>query len=156
MADFATWAEACAPGFGWAPGEFLRDYEENRTDAIAAAAEASPLLPAIEAVLGRGGLDEHGFDGTAVDLLAKLQGLCSPVEQKARWFPATASQVGSSLRRIAPLLRSRSILFEPYKDRDKKRTRRIVLRCTSPAVFEELHTRMMGQGRQDVDGEQPE
>jgi putative DNA primase/helicase len=63
MADFATWAEACAPGFGWEPGEFLRDYDENRSDAVAAAAEASPLLPAIEAVLARTGLDVTGFDG---------------------------------------------------------------------------------------------
>ena len=37
MADFATFIEACAPGLGWEPGEFLRDYEENRSDAVAAA-----------------------------------------------------------------------------------------------------------------------
>jgi putative DNA primase/helicase len=154
MADFATWAEACGPGFGWAPGEFLRDYEDNRTDAIAAAAEASPLLPAIEAVLGRGGLMADGFDGTAAELLAKLHDVCSPVEQKARWFPATASQVGSALRRVAPLLRSRSIIFEPYKDRDKKRTRRIVLRCASEAVFDELHLRLMGQHKGDGEGDE--
>ena len=72
MADFATWAEACAPGFGWEPGQFLRDYDENRSDAVAAAAEASPLVPAIEAVLARTGLDAMGFDGTAAELLERL------------------------------------------------------------------------------------
>ena len=35
MADIALRAETCAAGFGWAPGEFLRDYEENREDAVA-------------------------------------------------------------------------------------------------------------------------
>ncbi len=147
MADFATWAEACAPGFGWEPGEFLRDYEENRSDAVAAAAEASPLVPAIEAVLGRTELPADGFDGTAAELLDRLGEVCSDAERKQRWFPNTASQVGSALRRVAPLLRSRGIEFAPYKDRDKKRTRRIVLRCTSEAIFDELRARVMGQRR---------
>ena len=47
-ADFARWGAACAPGWGSDPAEFLADYEENRTEAMAAAAEASPLLPAVE------------------------------------------------------------------------------------------------------------
>lgn len=145
MADFATWVEACAPGFGWPPGEFLRDYDENRRDVVAAAAEASPLVPLIEAMLGRGGLLAEGFDGTAADLLAKLAEVASEPQQKARWYPSTAAQAGSKLRIVAPLLRSRGILFETYKDRDRKRTRRIVLRCVSEAVFDELRTRFMGR-----------
>jgi putative DNA primase/helicase len=151
MADFASWAEACAHGFGWEPGEFLHDYEENRSDAVAAAAEASPLVPAIEAVLGRTELLVDGFDGTAADLLDKLNDVCSDADRKQRWFPNTASQVGSALRRVAPLLRSRGIEFAPYKDRDKKRTRRIVLRCASEAAFDELRARVMGQRRGDGD-----
>jgi putative DNA primase/helicase len=151
MADFATWAEACAPGFGWEPGEFLRDYEENRSDAVAAAAEASPLVPAIEAVLARTGLDVAGFDGTATELLDRLGEVCSEAERRARWYPATASQVGSRLRRIVPLLRSRGIEFRPHKDTAKKCTRLIVLRCVSEAAFDELRARIMGQRRSAAD-----
>jgi hypothetical protein len=147
MADFATWAEACATGFGWEPGEFLRDYDENRSDAVAAAAEASPLVPAIEAVLARTGLDVTGFGGTAAELLDRLGEVCGEAERRARWYPATASQLGSALRRIAPLLRWRGIAFQPYKDRDKKRTRRIILRCVSEAGFDELRARVMGRRR---------
>jgi len=145
MADFATWAEACGPGFGWDPGEFLRDYEENRSDAVALAAEASPLVPVIEAVLAR--TDLTGFDGTAAELLGRLGDVCSETDRRTRWYPATPSQLGSALRRIAPLLRWRAIEFQPYKDRDKKRTRRIILRCASAAVYQELRIRIKCQRR---------
>ena len=147
MADFASWAEACAPGFGWEPGEFLRDYDENRNDAVAAAAEASPLLPAIETVLGRVGLDASGFDGTVAELLGRLDQVCAEAERRARWYPTTASQLGSTLRRIAPLLRSRAIEFLSYKDRDKKRTRRIILRCVSEDAYDELRARVISRDR---------
>jgi len=150
MADFALWGEACSSGLGWEPGQFLRDYEDNRADAVAAAAEASQLLPIIEAVLGRTGLQADGFDGTAADLLAKILDVCSAAEQKQRWFPGTASAVGSALRRLAPLFRSRGIVFEAYKARDRKRTRRLALRCASEAVFEELRTRFRGQHKTEA------
>jgi putative DNA primase/helicase len=151
MADFATFAEACASGFGWAPGEFLRDYEENRTDAVSLAAEASPFVPLIEAVLGRTDLSAEGFDGTAQELLTKLGQVGSDADYKARWWPNTASALGSILRRVAPLLRPRGISFEPYKDRDRKRTRRLVLRCISEAVFEELRLRLTGRRSEPPD-----
>jgi hypothetical protein len=78
-ADFARWGAACAPGWGSDPSEFVRDYEENRTDA--AAAEAAPLLPAIEAVLTRTGLDVTGLDGTASELLDRLGEVCLPMHR---------------------------------------------------------------------------
>ncbi|HTT80187.1 MAG TPA: hypothetical protein VMF86_10955, partial [Stellaceae bacterium] len=144
MADFARWGAACAPGWGSEPAGFIRDYEENSSDAVAAAAEASPLVPAIEAVLVRTGLLADGFDGTATELLGRLAEVCSEAERRARWYPATAAQIGSALRRIAPLLRARSIEFTAYKDRDKNRTRRIILRCLSDAAYDELRERLMG------------
>jgi hypothetical protein len=33
MADFTCWVEACAPGLGREPGEFLQAYQENRLTA---------------------------------------------------------------------------------------------------------------------------
>ena len=70
------------------------------------AAAASPLVPVIEALLGRpDGSGAEGFDGTATELLDKLKKICTEAQQKARWFPSSASAAGTHLRRIAPLLR---------------------------------------------------
>src|SRR3954469_4927839 len=145
MADFARWGAACAPGFGWESRDFLWDYEENHREA--AAAEASPLVPAIEAVLARTGLDAAGFDGTAAELLDKLGEVSSEADRRARWYRATASQFGSALHRIAPLLRARSVEFFTPRSGDRNRTRRIVLRCTSKAGLDELHARLIGRHR---------
>lgn len=149
-ADFARWGAACAPGWGSDAAEFLRDYEENRSDAMAAAAEASLLLPVIEAVLCRAGLDLAGFDGTATELLKRLDDVCGESERKQRWYPKTASQLGSKLTEIAPLLRPRGIEFQRYKV-GRGRDRHIVLRCVSQTVYDELRARVTGQRRSGGD-----
>ncbi len=59
------------------------------------AAAASPLVPVIEALLGRpDGPGAQGFDGTATELLDKLKKICTEAQQKARWFPSSASAAG--------------------------------------------------------------
>jgi hypothetical protein len=145
-ADFARWGAACAPGWGSDAAEFLADYEDNRSEAMAAAAEASLLLPPIEAVLARTGLDVAGFDGTATELSKRLDEVCGAAERKQKWFPKNASQLGSALNRIAPLLRRRGIEFQRYR-LGRGRDRRIVLRCLSQAAYDELRARIMGQPR---------
>lgn len=144
MADFATWAEACAPGLGWQPGEFLADYAENRREGREAAADASPLLPIVEAVLGRGGFGPVGFDGTAAELLVKLREVTGETQQRARWFPNTPSAVGSQLRRLAPLLEERGIVLDHYKAPNRAKTRKTALRCATPELFEALSARQRG------------
>jgi putative DNA primase/helicase len=143
-ADFARWGTACAPGWGSDAAEFLADYEESRSEAMAAAAEASLLLPAIEAVLARTGLDAAGFDGTATELSKRLDEVCGEAERKQKWFPKNASQLGSALNKTAPLLRRRGLEFQRYK-LGRHRDRRIVLRCFSQAAYDELRARVMGQ-----------
>lgn len=120
------------------------NYEENRGEAMAAAAEASLLLPPIEAVLARTGLDMAGFDGTATKLLKRLDEVCGEAERKQRWYPKRPSQLGSKLSEIALLLRSRGIEFRRYRV-ERGRDRRIVLRCASAAVYDELRERLLGQ-----------
>jgi putative DNA primase/helicase len=143
-ADFARWGAACAPGWGSDAAEFIADYKESRTEAMAAAAEGSLLLPPIEAVLARTGLDAAGFDGTVTELLKRLDDVCGETERKQKWFPKYASQLGSALSRAAPLLRLRGIEFQRYK-LGRGRDRRIVLRCTAEAAYDELRARVMGQ-----------
>jgi putative DNA primase/helicase len=150
MADFATWGEACASGFGWEPGEFLADYAENRRDAVTVAASASPLVPVIEVALGASGLGLEGFDGTAHELLSRLRDVCSEAQQKQRWFPGTDSQMGSGLRRIVSLLASRGIETTFYRA-GRMKIRKIVLRCVSEKVFNELRDRMLGKIGDDAE-----
>jgi len=87
MADFAEFAEACSSGFGWERGEFLAAYAENQREVVACAADASPLVPLIEFLVGLGGYGPEGFDGTAHDLLIKLRDQASEVTQRAPWLP---------------------------------------------------------------------
>jgi len=150
MADFEEWAEACGPGFGWEPGEFLADYAANRRSVTAAAAEASPLVPIIEAVLGRTGLGPEGFEGTMTELLRKLHEVCGERQQQARWFPRTAISLGTQIARIAPLLlRDRGI--EVSKGRaGHDRTRATSIRCVSDQVYAELVSRMRGGGGRET------
>jgi hypothetical protein len=145
-AEFARWGAACAPGWGSDATEFLRDYEENRSDAAAAAAEASPLLPVIEAVLGRFGLTADGFDRTASELLDRLGEVCGEPERRAHWYPSNASQLGGTWNALLRCSALAGIEFKSYKDRDRKRTRRIVLHCASE-VYDELRARVMGDRR---------
>src|SRR5262249_41492160 len=44
MADFAEWVTAAEPSLGWAPGTFLRSYQDNREDANEVALSSSPLV----------------------------------------------------------------------------------------------------------------
>jgi hypothetical protein len=144
MADFAEFAEACASGFGWEPGEFLAAYAENQRELVASAADASPLVPLIEGVVGLGGYGPEGFDGTAHDLLVKLRDQASEATQRQPWFPKTDAQMGTKLRRDVPLLKSRGIIVERYKE-GRQKTRKIVLRCASEKMFDALKARLKGE-----------
>jgi hypothetical protein len=73
---------------------------------VAAAAEALPLVPEIEAVLGRTGLLIGAFDGTAAGLLDGLCEVCSEAERRARWFRRGYRKWGA-----------RSAASRPYYDR---------------------------------------
>jgi len=152
MADFAEWGEACSAGFGWEPGEFLAAYTENMRDVVAGAADASPLVPIIEVLLGLGGFGIEGFDGTAAELLAKLRAQASETTQRAKWFPQNPAQMGTRLRRDTPLLESRGILVEHYKQ-GRRKDRKIVIRCLSERVLDELRARLRGE--RDGAGEPP-
>ena len=148
MADFAQFIVAAAPGLGWDPAQFLADYAANRRDVREDAAAASPLVPVIEALLGRpDGPGEPGFDITATELLDRLRKICTETVQRARWFPNTAAAVGAQLRRIAPLLAERGIVTEAY--RIAHGMRRIKLRCRDTAIFASLAARFRSNREED-------
>ena len=173
MADFAEFIVAASPALGWESEEFLSAYAENRRDAREEAASASPLVPVIEALLGRHSVPpdpgivgagdpglqslldrapvagERGFDGTATQLLDRLRSICSEAQQRQRWFPATPAAAGAQLRRVAPLLEGRGIVVASYKATSRDRTRKIKLHCRSPDVFAALKARLGGAAKEE-------
>jgi hypothetical protein len=79
----------------------------------------SLLVSIIEEVLNRSESAAEGFDGTAAQLLTKLNEVSQDSEErKARWWPATTSQLASELRRIGGVLRARGIVLERHKRRE--------------------------------------
>lgn len=106
MADFAVWIEQCAPGLGWEPGEFLAAYNSNRADISAGAFEADPMAGIIKKLMIE---RPAGWEGTATQLLDLANEAAPETQRKSRFWPGSASAMGSRLKRIAPLLRREGI-----------------------------------------------
>ena len=106
MADFASWAIACEMAVGSKNGEFLRVYENNRTEGTNLALESTPLYDPIRA------LAEQGFAGSGAELLVCLNSMLSEnLRRSVRW-PKTPSALGTALRRIAGNLRAAGVEIE--------------------------------------------
>lgn len=128
MADFAVWAEAAAPAFGWKPGQFLQAYKENREVACALSMESSPVAAAIQQVVQRG-----PWIGTATELLSILDSERGEKRDDQRAWPRTARGLSGILRRLAPPLRTVGILvqFDRASDHNRTRTIRLQQACIS-------------------------
>jgi putative DNA primase/helicase len=108
MADFAKWLTAAEPGLGWEPGAFLAAYSENRHDVSEAAFEADPVAVAILGVV----TTENGFEGTATELLAKINNITTEGVRKSRYWPQNAAQLGNRVARATPLLRGKGCVVD--------------------------------------------
>ncbi len=124
MADFALWAEACGPGFGWAPGAFSTVYEGNRAGAAQVSLEASAVAQAIIRLIGSRYEPPARFEGTATVLLAEIEELTDEGTRRMRTWPKGPSELGSQVRRLAPLLRGNGLVVE--SQREGKGRRRII------------------------------
>lgn len=101
MVDFALWATASEPAFGWSEGAFLDAYRTNRAEAATAVIEADPVAQAIRALVER----EGGFKGTMTALLGRLKPYRGTFVYFDRPWPSSAEGLGRAIRRIAPALR---------------------------------------------------
>jgi hypothetical protein len=106
MADFACVIESAAPALGWAPGEFLKAYGEERREAMETLLDGDVLYLALEAVLKAG-----DFLGTTAELLALVQQ--HTPEQNEKLLPRSGKGLVNSLARLAPALRMKEILWKP-------------------------------------------
>lgn len=102
MADFAIWATAAEPAFGWTEGTFIAAYEANRLLAAEIAVEADSVAVVITEIISQ---REKTFNGTASELLTLLNGYVSDDIRRHRNWPKDAARLGTHLRKVAPSLR---------------------------------------------------
>jgi hypothetical protein len=145
MADFAVWAAAPAPAFGWMATDFLRAYGVNREEAVARVLEADPVAEAVidfagQAAgwaplnLGNGNVDWtlRVWKDTAGTLLGALGQLVPEDTRRERSWPKDSTRLAGCLRRAAPALRTKGIRLEFFRERKelpdgtKGETRRVV------------------------------
>lgn len=106
MADFALWATAAETGLGFAPGEFIRVYTQNRDESNAVLIEASPVAQALQELFSL----RSRWKGTATELLAELNSRQPEADrQRKTGWPLKANTLSNQLARIAPNLRDAGI-----------------------------------------------
>ncbi|WP_406699150.1 hypothetical protein V5E97_09750 [Singulisphaera sp. Ch08] len=127
MADFARWGEAVGRGLGWTNGAFLAAYEVNRSSANDQALEASPVAPAVIALMER---TPH-LETTAGELLQELAELAGERVAKAKDWPSSARGLSGAIRRVMPVLRRAGIDVSFRSEKGGKRRRLILLERTS-------------------------
>jgi hypothetical protein len=128
MADFAIWTTAAASALGWSESDFLSTYAGNRATAHEVALEASPVAPLVRELVESG-----TWEGTAGELLEKLNAMASDATRRLKSWPATGRTLAGVLRRMAPSLRKVGVAVEFRDERDLGRRRRQIRLSKSDA-----------------------
>lgn len=115
MADFATWATAGETAFGWEPGTFMREYENNQKALVEIALEADPVAVAVIRLIHRH--RAHEYHGTASDLMILLN-LNQDLASLKNW-PKTPNKLSGRLKRAAASLREIGLNVEWTKSGDR-------------------------------------
>jgi hypothetical protein len=121
MADFALWAAAAAPSFGWTAEAFSAAYGANRGEANELTLEAAVISEPLRKLM-------HGRDewtGRAMDLLAELEARADEATRKQRSWPTNPQALSNALRRIEANLRAAKVVVEFRSRTGKKRGIRI-------------------------------
>lgn len=126
MADFALWAAAAFPAFGWKPDQFVDAYETNRAQGVAEAVEADPVASAVLEVMA----DRDVWNGTATGLLSDINLKVALEVSRDKTWPKDGTRLSNRLRRVAPALRSIGIeiVLDLREGRGTERRRVIQIR----------------------------
>jgi hypothetical protein len=119
MADFEVFITATEPEIGIAEGMFQKAYIENQ-QATSSIALNTPLVAAIELLV-----TYEDFEGSASECLTRLEGHVGRDITKSYEWPKTATVLSSTLKRIAPNLRSLGIEVQFPQRTSSKRLIRI-------------------------------
>jgi hypothetical protein len=105
MADFAAFAAAAAPAYGWQDADVLEALEMSRKDTNASAIEASPVGRALISMMSV----QNEWTGTAAHLLGQLGTYAKHNEHKLPSWPQSPRGLSGSLRRLALNLRAEGL-----------------------------------------------
>jgi putative DNA primase/helicase len=100
MADLIKLMSAAEPGLDWQPGRFLENYRANQQDLAMAGFDSDPVAAAIRKHI------KTAWEGTASELLTYLTERLLFDERKRKTWPATASALGTAVKRAASVLRA--------------------------------------------------
>jgi hypothetical protein len=129
MADFARWAAAAVPAFGWDADSFIDAYKQNLSGALKASLEGS----LVAAVLMRIAANRDGLhiEGVPTDVRKALQAALTDEEAKSRDFPRNAQAMSRSLTLLAPALAEIGIeVITATRGSGKGKSRWITIRAT--------------------------
>lgn len=128
-ADFSLFVLAAedSGALPWGPGRFLEAMSANRKDASELGVERDFLASTIYAWLETKG-KAASWEGTAQALLDELHAFLADDERGRKKLPGAANSLGGKLRRIAPMLRSAGVLYEPSAKKPGRNPRTHALR----------------------------
>jgi hypothetical protein len=109
MAEFAEWATACEGDFTVNEGDFLEAYERNQAVAVAHVVESDPVAAAIQTLSYELGAKDETFEGSATQLLTRINAITDEETRKDRSWPKSAKALGRAVARVAPALRQSGI-----------------------------------------------
>lgn len=121
MADAAMWVVAAEPSLPWDAGTFVKALKSNRDTAHDVALEAEPVVTALLGIAKDG-----PFEGTATELLDRLNLRASVTAQRSKRWPKDGTRLSGIVRRLAPALRANGLAIEFDDGAGARRTRRII------------------------------
>ena len=113
MADFATWVVAAEGSLPWEPGEFMKQYDSNASEAVELALDADILATAVRSLMV---VNKNGWKGTATELLKYLNDKAEEQTKRQKQWPKAANALMSKLKRSATALRTSGIEIETSRD----------------------------------------
>ena len=122
MAEFELFAVRSEVSLGFAPGSFARASRENRREANRVALESAPVAETLLKIARQMGM----WEGTATELLTRLNEAAPEAAQKQRGWPKAPNRLSRQLKQVAPNLRSEGVEIN-WPDREAT-SRRITVK----------------------------
>jgi energy-coupling factor transporter ATP-binding protein EcfA2 len=113
--------------FGWTPEVVDAAIRSNRDQVRQLAVDASPIISLVTE------LAREGFEGTATQLLTKLEALAPKIQARRGDLPRSPEELGRALAREEPILRSRGVIVGKERGPAPTRQRLIQLSLGSAA-----------------------